>query len=322
VIRFVSLTTLFSLIFATGCQRAASLPETPPADPLTVDGGPLDLPGLHNVCRVSDKLLSGGSPEADDGFATLQKLQVHTIISVDGSRPDVDRARKFGMRYVHLPIGYDGVPRDQALRLARAVRDLPGQVYLHCHHGKHRGPAAAAAVHRCLDGRCTADAAVAELKRAGTAANYTGLYAAARQFELVPTQELDKVPADFPEVTPAAHLVQIMVDVDERWDHLKLIRAASWKTPANHADLEPAHEALLLRERYREAARLAEVKQRSVELLQWFTDAETAAGELESVLRAAKEKGTLDTTAVENAYRRAAASCAHCHAKYRDVPAK
>jgi hypothetical protein len=139
---------------------------------------------------------------------------------------------------------------------------------------------------------------------------------------MISTAELDTVPADFPEVTPAAHLVQIMVDVDERWDHLKLIRSAGWKTPAGHADLEPAHEALLLREGYREAVRLAEVKQRSAELHQWFTDAEAAAGELEGVLRAAKEKGTLDTTAAENAYRRAAASCAHCHAKYRDVPAK
>ena len=41
------------------------------------------------------------------------------------------------------PIGYDGVPREQALRMIKAVQVAKGPVYFHCHHGKHRGPAGA-----------------------------------------------------------------------------------------------------------------------------------------------------------------------------------
>lgn len=304
-----------------GCQGG----QVPPAAAIELSAlgaNPVDLPGLHNVCCITDKLISGGCPEGDDGFATLHRLQVRTVISVDGARPDVERARKVGLRYVHLPIGYDGVPREQALRLTRAVRDLPGLVYIHCHHGKHRGPAAAVAVRRCLDESCTAEAAVAELKRAGTAANYTGLYAAAGQFALVPAQELDQVPSDFPEVAPVAKLVELMVGVDERWEHLKQIRAAGWRTPASHADLDPPHEALLLREAYREAVRLEDVRQRSGELREWFVEAEATAGALESALRGVNEKGSAGATAAENAYRRAADACTRCHSKYRDLPSK
>jgi hypothetical protein len=79
-----------------------------------------DTPGLYNVLRITNKLLSGSVPEGDVGFQTLQKLGVKTIITVDGAKPAVERAKKFGMRYVHLPIGYDGVPAEQGLRLAKA----------------------------------------------------------------------------------------------------------------------------------------------------------------------------------------------------------
>ncbi|MBY0528393.1 MAG: hypothetical protein K2R98_33690 [Gemmataceae bacterium] len=314
--------------FAISCRRAPppsllvpSAPEAPA--PLSVAEGeaPKDFSGLHNVVRVSEKLLSGSSPE-EGGFASLQQLGVRTIITVDGARPDVAAAREHGLRYVHLPIGYDGVPREQALRIARAVRDLPGQVYMHCHHGKHRSPAAAAVVARCLDGRCTSDMALALLQRAGTAPHYKGLYAAVGQFEAILPEELDRVSSDFPEVAPTGMFVQHMVDIDTRWDHIKWIRAAGWKTPSKHPDLDPAHEALLLREGYRESARLPDVRTRSEELVRWLVESEKNTQELEDLLRRSKGKGTVDGPALEQAYKRAANDCTRCHAKYRDVPRK
>src|SRR5262245_57669653 len=163
---------------AAGCQSGggtspASRPaaEAPPADPAKVEAA-----GLHNVYRITDKLLSGSSPEGDEGFESLRRLGVRTVLSVDGARPDVERAHRYGLRYVHLPIGDDGVPREQALRIAMAVRDLPGPVYVRCHHGKHRGPAAAAAAHLLLDEKCSVATAVAEMQRAGTDPHYAGLY--------------------------------------------------------------------------------------------------------------------------------------------------
>jgi hypothetical protein len=68
----------------------------------------IELTGIENLFRLSAGLYSGGQPEGEAGFSDLKRLGIATIISVDGARPDVDRARSIGMRYVHLPFGYDG----------------------------------------------------------------------------------------------------------------------------------------------------------------------------------------------------------------------
>jgi hypothetical protein len=113
-----------------------------------------------------------------------------------------------------------------------------------------------------------------------------------------------------------------MVQVDERWDRLKLVKAAGWKTPPAHPDVEPAHEALLLREAFREAARSPELDQRPAELRAWLAEAEKDAGELETALSAASNNGEVKSAPAEQAFARSAAACTRCHAKYRNVPAK
>jgi hypothetical protein len=309
--RFLVLASL-----AAGCPQDSVFPgEGPTPAPQRVHA-----PGLPNVWRLTGTLYSGGSPEGDEGFRSLRRLGVRTLISVDGARPDVDRARKFGLRYVHLPIGYDGVPRGQALRSARAMRELPGPVYIHCHHGMHRGPAAAAAARLCVDPQCAVAEALEGMRRAGTDPHYQGLFRSVRTLQRPTALELDRVPADFPEAAPVAALAQVMVDIDDRWKHLKQVRAAGWKTPPDHPNLDPPHEALLLREQYREAARLPQARQRPEDFRRRLGDAEATAGDLEGVLRRGKEKGSVDRPAAERAFRRARAACAGCHASYRDVP--
>jgi hypothetical protein len=279
----------------------------------------VQAPGLHNVYRISEKLYSGSSPEGEVGFRSLQQLGVKTVLSVDGGRPDVALARRFGLRYVHLPIGYDGVPREQALRIAREVRDLPGPVYLHCHHGRHRGPAAAAVAHLCLDEKCGVAAAVAEVRRAGTDPRYQGLYAAPGQLRRPTRQELDQVPANFAEVAEVAALAQAMVALDGHWERLKQVRAAGWKAPPEHPDVDPPHEALQLLEQYREARRLLQAQARPAEFRRWLAEAEEGAKELEAALRD-RAKKPADGSAAEKAFRRAERACTRCHARYRDVP--
>jgi protein tyrosine phosphatase (PTP) superfamily phosphohydrolase (DUF442 family) len=290
------------LACCVGCSGAQPTPT----------GIPTEAAGLHNILRVTDKLYSGSGPEGEAGFRSLRDLGMKTVISVDGARPNVELAHKYGLRYVHLPVGYDGVPREQALRIARAVRDLPGPVYLHCHHGKHRGPAAAAAAWRCLDAARPAADALALLRRAGTDPHYTGLYATVEALAPPEPGELDGVAADFPEVARVNDLARLMVALDERWDHLKAVRAAGWKAPPDHADLDPPHEALQLREHYRELARLPEVESRPDDFRRLLGEAEGAAGELEQALRAGQ--------AAEPAFGRSAALCTQCHVQFRDAP--
>lgn len=283
--------------------------------------GKIKAAGLPNVIRISDKLLSGGMPDGEEGFRSLQQLGVKTAISVDGAKPDIEMARKYGIRYVHLPIGYDSVPKDQGLRLARAVRDLPGLVYLHCHHGKHRSPAAAVVVKLCLDESCTVDTAVALMRRAGTDPKYIGLYGSPKDVHRPTRNELDKISSDFPEVAKVSELMQNMVHIDERWDHLKQIKTAGWKAPKDHPDLEPAHEALMLWEHYVETGRLPDTDKRPVDFRKYLKEAESAAKDLEIGFQALNA-GNATPGDVEKAFRRNEASCIQCHAKYRDVPQK
>lgn len=307
-----------AIVTASGCRRpiADSEPAPMPTSAAAADPPPIALAGLHNVFRITDRMYSGSSPEGDEGFQSLQTLGVKTILSVDGARPEVERARKFGLRYVHLPIGYDGVSPEQGLRLAKAVRDLPGPVYLHCHHGKHRGPAAAAVVHLCLDDQCSVATAVAEMRRAGTDPHYAGLYAAPEKLRRPRADELDKIAADFPEVAQVPALAQLMVGIDQRWDNLKQARTAGWKTPADHPDIDPPHEALQLREHFREMARLADAKSRPDDFKRSLAESEQEAAALEEALRARP----IPASVLDKSFAALRDRCTSCHSHYRDVP--
>lgn len=295
----------------TGCSGPSPvtplLPATPAAAPV-----PLTEEGLQNLFRVSDRLYSGSTPDADTGFASLKRLGVKTVISVDGARPDVAAAGRHGLRYVHLPVGYDGIPSERATQLAKAVRDLPGPVYLHCHHGKHRGPAACAVVQLSLDPSWTPDRAQGWLTAAGTDHKYTGLFGIPQTFRRPGREVLDSATADFPTVSAVPDLVRLMVEVDARWDHLKAVRAAGWKCPPDHPDLDPPHEAVLLAEHYREAARLGEATARGKGFLELLGEGEASAAELSNALR------TGDSTAAAAAFARSKQVCSRCHDVHRD----
>jgi protein tyrosine phosphatase (PTP) superfamily phosphohydrolase (DUF442 family) len=270
---------------------------------------------LPNAWRITDKVISGGLPEDDAAFQELADLGVKTVISVDGMKPDAETARRHGLRYVHLPHGYDGVPEERAQELAKAVRDLPGPIYIHCHHGKHRSPSAAAVA--CV-GAGLLDRSLAEtvLRSAGTSENYQGLYASARAAEQFDAALLDALQADFPEASAVPPLAEAMVALEHTHDHLKQIAAAGWMSPTTHPDLEPAHEALLLREHYTELQRMDEVKRQPEAFQQCLRESETAARALEDALWAS----TASTEAAQASFDLVTKNCAACHKEYRDRP--
>jgi protein tyrosine phosphatase (PTP) superfamily phosphohydrolase (DUF442 family) len=285
-----------------------------PALPLRVGAArPAELPGLQNVFRLSEKLYSGAQPEGKAGFQSLRALGVRTIISVDGVRPDVETARRYGMRYVHLPFGYDGCPAPRALEITRAVRDLPGPIYLHCHHGKHRSAAAAALVHIALDGATNAEA-VAFMRRAGTDPAYAGLYGEVASFRRPTAAEIDRAPDRFPDVSPLPPLAESMVQIDARFAALQRCRQEGWRAPRGHPDPEPAREALQLSELFHELLRAGAAAARPADFRRWMSGAESGAAGVESALRAGEDSracAELD---------RVGAECAACHARYRNVP--
>jgi protein tyrosine phosphatase (PTP) superfamily phosphohydrolase (DUF442 family) len=294
----------------SGEKAAASAAAPTVAAPVKVDA-----PQLPNPYRIHEKVISGGLPEGDAAFAELAALGVKTVISVDGMKPDVERAKKHGLRYVHLPHGYDGVPEIRGQELAKAVRDLPGPIYIHCHHGKHRSPAAAAVA--CVGaGLIEPSAAELILKTAGTSESYRGLYDSARDARAFEKALLDSLPADFPEQSAIPPMAEGMVALEHTWDHVKQIAAAGWKTPPDHPALDPAHEALILREHFTELLRLDESAKEPEKFRQLLRDSETAAQGLEDVLRAqpvTAEKAQAAMTIMEK-------NCAECHKEFRNTP--
>lgn len=289
-----------------------------PADeelPTMASTTPVDLPGLHNVVAFHPGFYSGGVPEGTAAFDTLASMGVRTVISVDGAVPDVEAARHRGIRYIHLPIGYNGFERDRERQLVRAVRDAlaSGPVYLHCHHGKHRSAGAAATVGVAL-GWMTPKQAVARMKVSGTSEHYTGLYACAVNASVMNPEEIDSVPDDFPSVAVPSGMVKGMIEIDEIFEHLKLIERAGWKTPADHPDLVPPAEAGRLADIYRSLAEQSRAARDKPEFTAALINAGADATSLESQL----DRVSVDPQMASERFKLIAASCKDCHRVYRD----
>lgn len=277
-----------------------------------------DPAGVHNLFALGTNLYSGSTPEGHEGYKALAKLGVKTIISVDGGKPDVELAKKFGMRYVHLPHGYDGINRDTQLKLAKAATELPGPIYVHCHHGEHRGPAAAAVICMAIEG-WPAEQAEQWLAAAGTSTNYAGLYNTIHTFERPTAAELASIPADFPAIAAVSGLTESMVGIDERWEHLKAVQKAGYAPPQDHPDIDPANETVILRELYREAQRLPESAGHGRNFIEQLRQAENGAREAERLLRLhAGNPGPELRAQLDGAFAGMGKACSSCHRAYRN----
>jgi len=281
-------------------------------------GERVEVGGVPNLYRLSPRLYSGGQPEVEGGLASLKRLGIGTIISVDGALPQVEEARRLGIRYVHLPVGYDGLPREQVVDLIRAVRTLPGPVFVHCHHGKHRGPTAAAVCGMATEG-WSKERARLWMERAGTSPDYRGLFATVEGFREPTPEELAARVTTLPERAKVPALVTMMVRIDETFDHLKLAQKAGFRAPLSHPDLDPPHEALMLVELLREVRRHHEASAKGEEFLRQVGESERQAAELQRNLRGLD---TAHSTGIreraEAAFMGVGKGCTSCHARFRD----
>jgi protein tyrosine phosphatase (PTP) superfamily phosphohydrolase (DUF442 family) len=303
-------------ILLVGCGQAdrssptiATAPAAgQPAPSSSIEKPKSDPAGIHNLMKVTERLYSGSEPHGEEGIASLQKLGVKTIVSVDGAKPNVETARKYGMRYVHIPIGYDGVPEEAGLLLAHLVREADAPFYVHCHHGKHRGPAAAAVA--CIAaGDMKGEEALQILVRAGTSKDYAGLW---RDVEAYTPPPADAELPELVEVAEVGSFAAAMAQVDRAYDNLKLCRDVQWTVPPDHPDLVPAQESLLLQEGLHEAARNLADDEYDEQFKEWLVEAETLAIDLRAALQANDvTKATEQSVKLEQ-------SCKQCHVKYRD----
>lgn len=212
-----------------------------------------DPPGIHNLLQAAPNVFSGSEPEGEQAFRSLQKLGVTMIVSVDGAEPDVAGAAACGLRYVHIPIGYDGIDTQAGLELARVAREATGSIYVHCHHGRHRGPAATAVV--CMaTGALTAEQSQSLLAVAGTSPDYAGLW---RDVAAWRAPASDAVLPELRSSAGTESLAAAMARLDRSMESVRAAGRADGKHAAVPAGLSPAQAAVAVSEGLRESARHA-----------------------------------------------------------------
>ena len=312
------LLSMLLCVIKVGCSQSP-VEETSTNESLS----PIRLTAVHlsNLVKLHPKMISGSLPQGDAAFQELHRLGVKTIISVDAGKPDIKTAAKFGLRYVHLPHGYDGIPEARVKELAKAVRDLESPIYIHCHHGKHRSPAAASVA--CVStGIFRQSDALAVLTIAGTSPDYRGLYDSVRNARPLEEVLLDELHVQYREIVEVPPMAEAMVAIERTHDHLKAIEAAGWRSPKEHPDLDPAHEALLLREYFTELLRVESEWQQVDGFNQLLRDSVESAQLLEEALRgqqlAATE--TQPPATYSGLASRVESNCKACHQQFRDVP--
>lgn len=275
---------------------------------------------LPNLIKFNDAFFSGGTPNGTPAFDELRSLGIRTVISVDAIPPNAEQARANGLRYVHLPHGYDGISPTRRLQLSKAVATLDGPIYIHCHHGIHRSPAAAAMV--CVSlGWLSPEQALATLKLAGTSSRYRGLYQTVRDADLLTEEELRDADTEFVERVEVPRMTERMVFLESLLVSLEETSKSGWKRPGKTEDKTAESQALLLREYYlewlREGVSENSVRETNTDAFrQLVEDAEVNARRLENAL------GTIrpQPNEISERFEDVKNDCVQCHRRFRDLP--
>lgn len=259
---------------------------------------------IENFYQISSDLYSGGEPYSPEAFALLKKHNIKSIITVDAAIPQVELARQHGIRYIQIPIGYDGIATNTANEIAQAFELAPKPIYVHCHHGKHRGPTACMVI-GVAHYNWTQQQAVNWLHDAGTAEAYKGLYQTARDFKQADYQpNRQKSLKDFPETAKVDQLPRAMADMGRIYDLLK-------KHNRNNEILK-FDQAILLQEAFHEMQRTEFNKAQPQDYRNWMKKSEDISIQLRTAL------DNKNVPLASKLYKSLASTCKQCHIKYRD----
>jgi len=185
-----------------------------------------------------------------------------------------------------------------------------GPVFVHCPHGLHGGPAAAAIARGAADG-VSPEVAVAGLKASGCSPTYKGLFRDVLSFRAPDAATLARV-GPLPSAVKPEGVRDAMVHVSDRWEFIKESEKAAWALLPAYPDVTPAHEAAMLREGFRELARLPDAQAKGAQFMAWTRASEEQAAALEAALRAE------DLAAAGQAFGALKTTCNACHAEWRD----
>jgi len=300
------------LIFDEGTAyeraQAISLPERLAAEPA----------GLHNVYPLSGSIISGGEPHDRLALAAIAEMGVKTILSVDGKTPDAEGASELGMRYVHIPIQYRGITPDELLKISKTFREAEGPFYVHCFHGQHRGPAAAAIGRLILDG-APREQALAEMSQwCGTSGKYEGLYRAVATSPIPDESQTSAFNWQLAEAQQSDGLRDLMIRVTRHFDNVEGMAKRGWAVNPDHPDVDPANEAAILRNLFEQARELPEVEGHAVDFRDRISKAIKQSTELRAAYTSQRAAQSIDMGQTTAAFAALESSCFGCHTAYRD----
>lgn len=272
---------------------------------------PINQGGVPELIQVTADIWTGGEPQGMTGLKALQKLGVRTLINVDGAHPNAEGAESLGMRYVHIPMDYADVEVISLLSIFRVVSELEGPFYFHCHHGKHRGPVAAALAWRMVDG-VSAKQALQVLHLAGTSSSYPGLWKAVEEW--APQSSTVALPPLFSKAEVGDFKAN-MAAIDRTWDRLELLQQAGWSDVKGHPDLDAATEISIFTQNFagaKEKVKDSQEYQAETRLLDYLEDVTNQSKELRQYLL----EGNLQ--AADSTLNSIKQSCKECHRVYRN----
>lgn len=275
-------------------------------------------PGLHNVYHLSDSIISGSEPHGRAAYEQLAAMGVKTILSVDGAVPDAATASELGMRYVHVPIQYKDISPDEMLRIAKTFRELEAPFYVHCFHGRHRGPAGAAVGRVVRDG-LSRERAIAEMRQyCGTSSKYEGLYRVIAAGSIPGAEATAAYDYEFESAHAPEGVVGVMVVLSRAHDNVALLSERGWEPDPEHPDIDAVNEAIQLRDAYAAAMELPAVTQGERDQLAWFEESRDVSVQLVEDLKAARGGDSSAGDRAVQAFLTLKADCNSCHKAYRN----
>ncbi len=285
-----------------GAVNGSELPEGPAHKTPT----PIELEdiGMPNLVRVSPSVYSGSEPSGETTFQHLAQHNFKTVVSVDGKPPAVELAKKHRLKTVHIPLSYGELNQESFLALIRVAQDCETPLYIHCHHGTHRGPVAAVII-ALAKAELDIESGLQILSQVGTHPDYTGLWKAVRSFQPPPPN----TPLPTLQATaPTTDLAQAMAELDRHFAILKSHQEAQWNTELSSS----LHSTVVLvREAFSEMQRLhaAEYPPAFQNLLQTSVDQSQAW-----------EQDLKTNSSILNPphFRQLKQTCHNCHDQFRD----
>ena len=271
----------------------------------------LNWPDLENVFHLSDQIYSGGEPLSEEAFSRLAGWGVRTIISVDGKAPNHALAAAHRIHTVHIPTQYRGLSPERMLLLVKSFRELEGPFYVHCFHGRHRGPAAAAIGRVVLNGTPRSQA-LAEMRQwCGTSPAYEGLFECVATSQIPSPTATAAHPVTSPEAKPQS-LSSWMATITRPFEFLEGRASSQFSPDPSHPDLDPVEEARRVSLGLEACLKLAKGQTAAPEYYQQMESALASSRKLLAALMAENPTGA--GSALEELTR----DCKGCHQAYRN----